>query len=113
MRCGAATADIALPANLGDTMSDASHQELILDQFTRQAQLFSTAAPITNEAALRMAVDAPRPAPDDRMLDIACGGGLVVCAFGPHVRNATGIDMTQAMLDQAKKLAAEKGLSNV
>ena len=94
-------------------MSDTSHQDLILDQFTRQAQLFSTAAPITNESALQMIVEAARPTPGDRMLDIACGGGLVVCAFAPHVKQATGFDMTPAMLDQAKKLAGESGLTNV
>jgi SAM-dependent methyltransferase len=94
-------------------MSDARHRDLILDQFTRQAELFSTAAAITNEDALQMIVGAGRPYPGDRMLDIACGGGLVVCAFAPHVKYATGFDMTPAMLDQATKLAAEKGLTNV
>ena len=94
-------------------MTDASHQGLILDQFTRQANLFSTAAPITNADALRMIVEAARPGPDDTVLDVACGGGIVVCAFAPHVRRATGIDVTPAMLNEAQRLAAEKGLTNV
>ena len=94
-------------------MTRASHQGLILDQFTRQAALFSTAAPITNADALRMIVEAARPGPDDTVLDVACGGGIVVCAFAPHVRRATGIDVTPAMLEQAQRLAAEKGLANV
>jgi len=94
-------------------MTDASHKGLILDQFTRQATLFSTAAPITNADALRMIVEAARPGPDDTVLDVACGGGIIVCAFAPHVRRATGIDVTPAMLDEAQRLAAEKGLANV
>ena len=94
-------------------MADAAHQNLILDQFTRQAPLFSTAAPITSESALRLAIEAAQPQPDDTLLDLACGGGIVVCAFAPHVRHATGIDMTPAMLEQARKLAAEKGVANV
>jgi SAM-dependent methyltransferase len=94
-------------------MTGASHQGLILDQFTRQAALFSTAAPITNADALRMIVEAARPGPEDTVLDVACGGGIVVCAFAPHVRRATGIDVTPAMLDEAQRLAAEKGLTNV
>jgi ubiquinone/menaquinone biosynthesis C-methylase UbiE len=94
-------------------MTGASHQSLILDQFTRQAALFSTAAPITNADALRMIVEAARPGPEDTVLDVACGGGIVVCAFAPHVRRATGIDVTPAMLDEAQRLAAEKGLTNV
>jgi len=75
--------------------------------------LFSTAAPITNADALRMIVEAARPAPEDAVLDVACGGGIVVCAFAPHVRQASGIDVTLAMLDEAQRLAAEKGLTNV
>jgi ubiquinone/menaquinone biosynthesis C-methylase UbiE len=94
-------------------MNGPNHQELILDQFTRQATVFSTAAAITDEEALRMVVEAARPARDDRVLDVACGPGLVVCALAPHVREAIGIDVTPAMLDRARKLAAERGLTNV
>ena len=34
-------------------------------------------------------------------------------AFAPHVREAVGIDVTPAMLERARKLAADKGLPNV
>jgi ubiquinone/menaquinone biosynthesis C-methylase UbiE len=94
-------------------MSDVAHQELILDQFTRQATPFSTADTITDTSALRMIVDAAMPEPGDTVLDVACGGGIIVCAFAPAVQHATGIDMTPAMLDRARQLAAEKGLANI
>jgi ubiquinone/menaquinone biosynthesis C-methylase UbiE len=94
-------------------MNDTTHQERILDQFTRQAMPFSTAHTITDANALRMIVDAASPRPGDTLLDVACGGGIVVCAFAPHVQHATGIDMTPAMLDRARQLAAEKGIANV
>jgi len=94
-------------------MTDADHRELILDQFTRQATVFSTAPAITDEEALGMIIRAVRPTPGDRLLDVACGPGLVLCAFAPHVREATGIDMTPAMLERARQLAANKGVSNV
>src|SRR5579863_4207397 len=94
-------------------MSNATHQNLILDQFTRQATPFSTASTITDANALRMIVEAAAPRTGDRLLDVACGGGIVVCAFAPHVKQATGIDMTPAMLDRARQLAAEKGIGNV
>jgi SAM-dependent methyltransferase len=90
-----------------------SHNSLILDQFTRQATPFSTAPGIADEQTLRMIVAASRPRPDDTVLDLACGGGLVVCALAPHVRHATGIDLTPAMLARAHALAAEKGLTNI
>src|ERR1700737_570267 len=88
-------------------MTEANHQDLILDTFPPQAPA------ITDEEALGMIVRAARPGPGDRLLDVACGPGLVVCAFAPHVREATGIDMTPAMLERARKLAADKGLTNV
>ena len=47
------------------------------------------------------------------MLDVACGGGLVVCAFAQRVQHATGIDVTPAMLERARDLAREQGLHNV
>src|SRR6266851_5727157 len=90
-----------------------AHSDLIRDQFTRQATPFSTAAPIADESALRLIVAAAQAGPDDTVLDVACGGGIVVCGFAPHVKHATGIDMTPAMLERARSLAAEKGLANV
>jgi SAM-dependent methyltransferase len=90
-----------------------SHNDLIRDQFTRQAIPFSTAAPISDAYALAKIVAAGRPGPNDDVLDLACGGGLIVCAFAPYVRHATGIDLTPAMLERARALAAEKQLENV
>src|SRR5690349_13308113 len=94
-------------------MSAGKHQERIIDQFTRQAVPFTTAATITDEAALRMLIDAARVGPGDTLLDVACGGGNVVCAFAPYVSSARGIDVTPAMLDRARDLANAKALTNV
>ena len=80
------------------------HREQIVDQFTRQALPFSSAPAITNAAALAQIVALAAPGPDDTVLDVACGPGLVVCAFAPLVRRATGIDLTPAMLDRARSL---------
>jgi SAM-dependent methyltransferase len=93
-------------------MSETAHQDLILDQFTRQATVFNTAAPIANADALKVIVDAAAPGPDDTVFDVACGGGLVARAFAPYVRHATGIDVTPAMLDTARQAAVEQGLTN-
>jgi ubiquinone/menaquinone biosynthesis C-methylase UbiE len=94
-------------------MTTPTHQDLILDQFTRQATPFNTAKTIADESALRLLVDISRAGPDDRVLDVACGGGLVVCAFAQAAGHATGIDVTPAMLDRARALARDKGLANV
>jgi ubiquinone/menaquinone biosynthesis C-methylase UbiE len=94
-------------------MSDDAHSERILDQFTRQAPAFSAAAMITDDTVLAMIVERAGAGASDTVLDVACGPGIVVCAFAPHVQHATGVDFTPAMLDRARTLAAEKSLHNV
>jgi SAM-dependent methyltransferase len=94
-------------------MSEPSHRDTILDQFTRQAVPFSTAAGIKDEEALRLLVEFTGAGPEDTVLDVACGSGLVVCAFARVVRHATGIDLTPAMIARARALEQERGLGNV
>jgi SAM-dependent methyltransferase len=90
-----------------------THQDLILDQFTKQAIPFATAASIKDEEALKLVVDFTGAGPQDTVLDVACGPGLVVCAFARVARHATGIDLTPAMIERARALQKEKGLTNI
>jgi len=90
-----------------------SHRDRILDQFTRQAVPFSSAPAIRNQEALDRIVQMADAGPEDTVLDIACGPGLLVCAFARLVRHAVGIDLTPAMLEQAHKTQQEQGLNNV
>jgi len=90
-----------------------SHNSRILDQFTRQAAPFAAAAPIRNEEALNRIVQWAGTVPDDTVLDVACGPGLLACAFAKVAKHVTGIDMTPAMLEQARKTQQEQGLKNV
>jgi ubiquinone/menaquinone biosynthesis C-methylase UbiE len=90
-----------------------AHDAAIADQFTRQAAQFAASAVHHNQAALDLLVEAARPRPEDVSLDVACGPGSVVAAFALRVRRAEGLDATEAMLEQARKLAAREGLRNV
>ena len=90
-----------------------THEERILDQFTRQAVPFANAPGIRAEEGLRLIVEATGAGPEDTALDVACGPGLLVCAFARSVRHATGIDVTPAMLEQARAEASRQGLGNV
>ena len=89
-----------------------SHRDQILDQFSRQAVPFSTAPAIRDERALQLLVDAAGTAADDTVLDVACGPGLVACAFARVVRQVTGIDLTPAMIERAEALARENHITN-
>lgn len=90
-----------------------THQDLILDQFTKQVIPFATAPGIKDEEALKLVVECAGAGPNDTVLDVACGPGLVVCAFAQRVRHATGIDLTPAMIEHARTLQQTKGLTNV
>ena len=89
-----------------------SHDAEIDDQFTRQAELFAKSPALHNEAALALMVDAGEPEPGDTSLDVACGPGSVVAAFARRVHRAVGLDATEKMLDEARKLAAKMTLKN-
>jgi SAM-dependent methyltransferase len=93
-------------------VSDA-HREAILDQFTRQAVPFATAPSIRDEAALQTVVEFSGVGADDTVLDVACGPGILACAFAKVARHVTGIDLTPAMLDRARGLQKEQGLTNL
>jgi len=61
-------------------------------------------------AALRMAVQGfDRP----RVLDAGCGGGHAAVAVAPFAREVVASDMIEAMLEQTRILAAERGLANL
>jgi ubiquinone/menaquinone biosynthesis C-methylase UbiE len=94
-------------------MDMASHRDRILDQFTRQAAPFAAAAAIRNEEALNRIVQWAGTSADDTVLDVACGPGLLACAFARAAQHATGVDLTPAMLEQARKTQQEQGLNNV
>lgn len=94
-------------------MSDSDHREAIIDQFTRQAVPFATAPSIKDEATLRLVVEFSGAGPSDTVLDVACGPGLLACAFARVARHVTGIDVTPAMLERARAHAAEQGIANV
>jgi len=89
------------------------HRSRILDQFTRQAVPFAQAHAIRNQEALERIVQMAEAGSEDTSLDVACGPGLLACAFARVVRHAVGIDLTPAMLDQARKAQSEQGLHNL
>lgn len=70
--------------------------------------------------ALALGVNHPvryaRPAPGEVVLDLGCGAGidtlLAARAVGPRGR-AIGLDMTEEMVERARRHAADAGLENV
>ena len=61
---------------------------------------------------LREVLELARPQLGDLALDVATGPGHVALALAPHVRRVYGLDVTREMLDQARRLTAERDVMN-
>ena len=90
-----------------------AHDRAVYDQFTRQAESFAQSRALHAQDVVDFVVDAVAPKPGDRAIDLACGPGSVACALAERAARVVGVDATQAMLDEAGKLAAQRGLRNV
>lgn len=96
---------------MGRTAED--QRRLIQDQFTRQAQPCARLPAHSTEESIRLVSQAAGIGPDDTILDVACGPGLLACAFARTARHVTGIDLTPAMIEHAQTLQRSEGLANV
>jgi ubiquinone/menaquinone biosynthesis C-methylase UbiE len=88
------------------------HAERIRDQFTRQAEPFASFRIHSQAESLEWLREELRLSGTERVLDAGCGPGLVACFLAPFVRELVGVDVTPAMLDKARAMAAERGIDN-
>jgi ubiquinone/menaquinone biosynthesis C-methylase UbiE len=89
------------------------HNETVLDQFGRQAAHFAAAPQIRDRQWLDRIVRAAETGPDDTVLDVACGPGLLACAFAGVARHVTGVDLTPEMLEKAREEQRQQQLENI
>jgi ubiquinone/menaquinone biosynthesis C-methylase UbiE len=89
------------------------HDERVRQEFTRQSDHFASAAKIADSQLTQRFVDAVAPQPGWRVLDVACGPGLVTVALAPHAREVVGLDLTPEMLNKARQRCAAAGVRNV
>jgi ubiquinone/menaquinone biosynthesis C-methylase UbiE len=89
------------------------HTKSIIQQFSFQAIPFAQIAAHSRGEALRLYCELTGISAADNVLDVACGPGLVACEFATIARHVTGIDITPAMIEQARKLQTERGLTNL
>ncbi|TAN34824.1 methyltransferase domain-containing protein [bacterium] len=61
---------------------------------------------------LREVLELAGPLPGDLALDVATGTGNTAFALAPHVRRVVGLDLTKEMLDVARRVSTERGVSN-
>jgi ubiquinone/menaquinone biosynthesis C-methylase UbiE len=95
------------------TNQNNSHNDIVISQFTKQAIPFTQLSQHSNQYGLDLIIKLSHPQNTDTVLDVACGNGIVSCEFAKKVFHVTGIDLTLAMIEQAKLLQKEKQLDNM
>lgn len=91
-----------------------SHNDSIITRFTKQAFPFAQMSQRhSSHYRLDLMLILSEPKKDDTVLDVACGPGIVACEYAKLVNHVTGIDLTPAMIEQARLLQKEKRLNNI
>jgi ubiquinone/menaquinone biosynthesis C-methylase UbiE len=91
--------------------TEKQHEKQVVEQFSKQAVPFASLP--GHLSAMELLIELSEARATDRVLDVACGPGLVVCAFAPQVQSVEGVDITSAMIEQAEARQKKTGLSNV
>jgi ubiquinone/menaquinone biosynthesis C-methylase UbiE len=95
-------------------MSISSEQNArVLDQFEKQAASYAALVITSKDPALPVFLEAVKPLPTHRMLDVGCGTGRFAVSIAPLFGHVTGVDLTPAMLDQARQLQASAKVENM
>lgn len=82
-------------------------------QFGRQAAHYTTSRSHGSGDSLAAMVALARLTGTERVLDVATGTGFNAFAFAAGARWVVALDLTAAMLGQARSLAAERSVANV
>jgi SAM-dependent methyltransferase len=88
-------------------------RRLIVEQFTKQAVPFSEMPIHNDQDTNRLVIETAGIGPEDTVLDVACGPGLITAAVAGVAQHITGIDITPAMIEEARKRQQSMGLMNM
>ncbi len=86
---------------------------LAAERFGRHAEAYATAKTFAHADELALLVRLAEPQAGWSVLDVATGAGHTALAFAPRVARVVATDIALPMLEQGRRLAAERGLSNV
>ncbi len=93
-------------------MNVAVTSETIRNAYKRYARYYDVIFGAVFQPGRKTAIEQLRCQPGDRILEVGVGTGLSLNLYPRDVR-VVGIDLSQDMLEKAKKRAAEEGLAHV
>ena len=90
-----------------------SHEKVVRDEFARQAEAMAAAPVFTSEEVMGRFREALGSRPKGRVLDLACGPGILSAALAPQTASLLGVDLTPEMIRLARERCRKAGLRNV
>jgi ubiquinone/menaquinone biosynthesis C-methylase UbiE len=90
-----------------------NQSELIRERFTRTAQQFADFSLAVRSAEAERLVALAAPAAAAMAVDFACGPGTFTQALAARARFVCGVDLTPALLAQARASSQQAGLANL
>ena len=82
-------------------------------EFTRQAPTFAQSGVLGAPEQIEPVLEAAAIGPSDRVVDVGCGTGFLLLGAARRASQVVGVDVTPAMLAEAKRRVDEAGLTNV
>jgi DNA gyrase subunit B len=80
----------------------------VVDHFVARSSTYDRSSSwCTDDALGGLVADVAQAGPQSRVLDVACGTGLVAKLFAGHVARLVGLDITEEMAGQAKQFLDE------
>lgn len=101
------------PGSMKDSTESTQHHERVRAQFGAAAAAYSASVGHRDPVMVGRVVGLAQPRPGDRALDVATGAGHTALALAPHVAEVVACDITEQMLEETARNAAERGLNNV
>jgi len=88
-------------------------KDSVQNQFNPAAANYATSPIHATGADLSEMVKAAQLHGAEQLLDAGCGTGHTALTFAPHVAQVVAFDLSDAMLEQGRKLAEERAISNI
>ena len=89
------------------------HTKHIQKQFNRQAKDYAQTRQAKDVGAMSGLVRLTKTNKSSQTLDVACGPGRLTMAFANHAEHATGLDVTENLLDIGRTEAAKLEIANI
>jgi len=82
-------------------------------RFSKQAAEYDDSKSDEYHACASLVVDYADPSSDDVVLDLGAGTGAITLALAPDAEEVLARDVSEGMMDEGRRKAGERGLSNV